>query len=400
MVQKNKQLLLIFLDGLKPESLSEMPFLNSFRTKGRIKGEYGYSIACHGSMYSGVHTKDHGLWFVWFKNKFGGPFSIFNSFNNRFFSSFLIYKLLIHKLVSMTVGRFNTSFFGIPRFVHVNNKMISMLDVIEKRNYDEPDYLTLVPSLFDYFRKNTVSYTVVGMDKSFKEESEILNRFSEHRKEDVTYWFLGDVDHFSHKYTQESSEAKRKLRALDALLKNKYEELVSTVGSVDLIVWSDHGHITVKERVDLYSVFKQENLSLTRYDHVIDGTFARFWVKSKEEEQEILSVFNKHLAGLFEVLDEQKLKDHNLYQTDEKYGNLIIALLPGSIFTKTIWGWSKGNNSMHGYNPNYPECDGVIISNLNLDLDNCRLVDITPTVLNYVGIKVPGFMDGKSLLDE
>ena len=73
-----KPLLSVFLDGLKPESLEHMPFVNSFTHKSRIKGEFVYSIACHGSMYSGVHTDKHKLWFVWRKSPESSPFKKFN----------------------------------------------------------------------------------------------------------------------------------------------------------------------------------------------------------------------------------------------------------------------------------------------------------------------------------
>ena len=60
-----KHLLTVFIDGLKPESLEHMPFVNSLSSKRRIRTELGYSSTCYASMFSGVHPNKHLRWFFW-----------------------------------------------------------------------------------------------------------------------------------------------------------------------------------------------------------------------------------------------------------------------------------------------------------------------------------------------
>jgi len=57
--------LTVFVDGLKPESLEYMEFLDTFENKMRIRPELGYSNSCHASMYTGVHPNKHLKWFIW-----------------------------------------------------------------------------------------------------------------------------------------------------------------------------------------------------------------------------------------------------------------------------------------------------------------------------------------------
>lgn len=60
-----KSLFTIFIDGLKPDSLKYMPFINSFRHQRRIRTELGYSPTCDASMFSGVYPNKHLHWFSW-----------------------------------------------------------------------------------------------------------------------------------------------------------------------------------------------------------------------------------------------------------------------------------------------------------------------------------------------
>ncbi len=72
--QVTRPLLTIFIDGLHPDSLAQMPFLESLPHQRRIHTELGYSITCHATMYSGVRPDRHLLWFVWQRTEQGSPF--------------------------------------------------------------------------------------------------------------------------------------------------------------------------------------------------------------------------------------------------------------------------------------------------------------------------------------
>jgi hypothetical protein len=399
MKSKNKPLLLIFIDGLKPESLEHMPFLTSIGGNARIKGEYGYSIACHGSMYSGVKTSVHKLWFVWQKKPATSPFRYLKPLLKSFLAKNLVVKLLIHKMVTFFHGD-NTSFFGIPRFVHVNPSLLAELDVAEKKNYDEEGYLTEVPSIFDIFRKRGISCDVIGMDKSEHEESKILAKVKQFSPVDVTYWFMGDVDHFSHSHGQESEYAVEKLKNLDLLLKEKYELFVDQVQAPNILLWSDHGHITVDKRIDPYEEFDRLGEKLDDYQHVIDGNFIRFWSDDNKVE-ELREKIGLAFGGSGEFLDIEQQKEFGVYSGDNRYGDIVFSLNHGAIFIKTMWGWSRKMVSMHGYNPNDSRSDGVVLSNLDINPGRkAELIDITPSILSLLKLDVPEYMEGRNFFYE
>ena len=53
--------------------------------------------------------------------------------------------------------------------------------------------------------------------------------------------------------------------------------------------------------------------------------------------------------------------------------------------------------SMHGYNPEFPESDGVLISNLPVTDDRkLELIDVTPSILKRLDLPPRDHMEGKS----
>ena len=388
-------LLSIFIDGLRPESLVHMPFLSGLVPhQERIKGEFGYSIACHGSMYSGVHTDAHKMWFVWQRAPDTSPFRAVRGMSKMPGLDNVIARQFLRK-TAMLFAPPNSSFFGVPRVVHIPSRFLSQLDVTEKRNYDEPGYLPHVPSLTDLLREEDVKFQVIGMDKSFHEESKILEHADFRDDVDWMYWFLGDVDHFSHEFGQTSSEGIRRLTELDRLLERRFADLQKVREPSDILLWSDHGHIDVFEKPDLYRYFSEAGLNLNDFFHVIDATYARFWFDSTTQESDVRGVLET-LGDRGVILEPEVQAKHRLDPGDNRFGDLIYALEPGYVFARTIWGWSRKMNSMHGYNPDYLESDGVVASTRALSTDRrLELIDVTPSILEALSLRGHSHMEGQ-----
>jgi predicted AlkP superfamily pyrophosphatase or phosphodiesterase len=395
-----KKLLTLFLDGLKPESLEFMPFLNSFEHKARIETQLGYSVACHANMYTGVFPDKHGLWFVWKRSPQTSPFKNVKFARYLPFINTLPGKLILHKLA--TISCKNTSWFGIPRIIHMPVKYWPYIDVSEKKMYCEEGYIEKYPTLFDILRRENVPFEVVGMDKSEKEESRIIEKHRFSQVQQWTYLFMGDVDHFSHKYCQNSKEGIARLRALDALLEKKYAEYSKCVPDFNFILFSDHGHIPVKLRIDVYAIFREKGIDLKRYLHIIDVNYLRIWVKNNQEKELLEEILVSTLKGF--VLTPQLLQKYRLPLDRREHGDIIFYLDAPCIFSKTIWGYSRGIKgysrgikSMHGYLPSYSDSDGVLTSNLRIGSDRISLIDILPSHLQLLNIEIPEYVEGKSI---
>jgi len=389
-----RKMLTIFFDGLKPDSLKYMPFLNSFKYKARLKTLLGYSLACHATMYTGVYPNKHNYWFIWKKSPCSSPFKKIETLKYFPICNILPCKLLIHKVITF-FNRDNTSFFGIPKVINLPIKYWHYLDVTEKKMYCEEKYIEKYPTIFDILRREKLDFMVAGMDKSEKEESEIVKRYSFTNVPQWTYLFIGDVDHFSHMYLQNSSKGQKRLKELDNLIKLKYQEFSKYVKNFHFIVFSDHGHIPVRQRINIYDIYKKNKINLNNFFHIIDVNFLRIWVKHKIKKRILEDILIDNLKGF--LIKNQELEKYQLPKNRNEYGDIIFYLDTPYVFSKTIWGYSRKIISMHGYLPEYDDSDGVFISNLPIKKKVVKLVDILPSHLELLNIDIPNYAEGESV---
>lgn len=390
-----KPVLMFFFDALKPESLQYMPFLNSIAHHRRMRSELGYSVTCHTSMYSGVHPDKHLQWFIWKYSPETTPFGWARIFKYLGLLDNLGSRYFLHKYTKM-MRKKNTSWFGVPLLVNLPMRYWPLFDVVEDRSWDEEGYLQNYPTVFDILRKQNLGFEVVGMTQAPGDEFVHIgqHKFTEIRP--FTYFFLGSIDGFSHHYRQHGPETIERMRRLDKLVETKYNEYAARVSDFDMIVFSDHGHIPVEKRVDIHAHFKRNGYNIHHFINMVEASYARFWFRNEEER----AIVEKILSNLKEgfILTPDLLKKYHVEMPDRRFGDLVYYLDRPSIFTKTIWGFSRTQNSMHGYLPEYTDSDGIMLSNRPLvDSTHVELVDILPTVLGSLGLPVPGYVDGRSL---
>jgi predicted AlkP superfamily pyrophosphatase or phosphodiesterase len=186
------------------------------------------------------------------------------------------------------------------------------------------------------------------------------------------------------------------MQRLDRLVEKKYQEYSQRVGDFDVFVFSDHGHISSDKRVDIQGVFRQNGHNLNRFIHLVESNFIRFWFRDDDERKVVEDILSSLQEG-FLITDEQ-LRRYHLEMPDNRYGDMIFYLDVPYLFTKTIWGFSRKQKSMHGYLPDYPDSDGVFLSQRPLiEGAHVELVDVMPTLLNSLDLPLPDYIDGKTL---
>lgn len=394
-----KPLLTVFIDALKPESIECMPFLNSLPTKRRIKTELGYSNPSHASMYSGVYPSKHLHWFVWKYYPLNSPFNWIHrlwldKLPHNIYTKYICYR------ISRWLKREVTSYYGIPFLWHIPIKHWHYFDVAEKKFWDEPGFLENYSTIFDLLKDNNIEYQIIGMIRHASESSKIIASHSFEEVKPWTYLFIGDVDALSHKYGQDSIETKKRLAEIDRTLEQKYRFFEGKFEDFSFMLFSDHGHIRVKETVKLDSLFSLHAKQLDNYIHFIDSNFARFWFRNDKEKSEVTEILTI-LGNKGFILSLEDLKKYNLNMPDNRYGDLIFYLDAHYMFDRGevyALGKKRSNSdvSMHGYLPEYPDSDGVFISNREvIDRKYLRLEDITPSILSFFNILVPSYMDGE-----
>lgn len=388
-----KPVLTFFFDALKPESLQHMPFLNSIAYQQRIRPELGYSVACHPSMYSGVHPDKHLLWFVWRYHPASSPFGWARIFKYLGFIDSLPTRYFLHKYTRM-FRKPNSAWFGVPLLVNLPLKNWPYFDVVEDRAWHEPGYLKDYPTIFDLLRQHHLSFEIVGMQKGAGDE---FAQFSQHQFTEIhpwTYFFLGSVDSYSHRFGQDAPESIDRMHRLDQLVEAKYEEYSQRVSNFDMLVFSDHGHIRVEKLVDIHEHFRLHRQNLGQFIHMIEANYARFWFRTDRERSIVERVLSSLEGGY--ILTDEQMRRYHVCMPDRRFGDLIYYLDRTAIFSKTVWGFSRKQKSMHGYLPEYPDSEGVFLSNRPVSEGiQVELVDVLPTILSSLDLRIPDYVDGK-----
>lgn len=388
-----KPVISVFFDGLKPESLQYMPFLNSLPHQRRLETILGYSITCHASMYTGVYPDRHHLWFLWQRSPLTSPFRWLKKVPLKGLLDHIPGWMLAHKITARRTHL--SAYWGIPRLFNLPLRYWPEIDVAEKKYWDEDGYIEGCPTIFERLREEHVDYEVVGMVPHVIDTSRLVGEHVFKQVHPWTYLFIGDVDALTHHYTQTAPEVIERLRVFDAMVERCCKDVERLSGGYELVVWSDHGHVPLHEKIDIYDLFKAQGDDLRRYMHIIDINFARFWFRNSGERQRVEAILNCIPNG--HVLLEAEMQALRVSMPDARFGELIFYLDAGSAFSRTIFGFGLRQKSVHGYLPSNPACDGVFLSSFPIapQVERVTLVDIQPSLLSLLGVPVPPGLDGK-----
>ena len=398
---KKKPVLSIFADGVRFDSLQYMPFVNSLQAVP-LETVLGYSITCHPSMYTGVYPNKHKIAFHWVKGKKkNGPYTFLSYFPDFFpFSNAYFQALVSHFYAKFFLKKKASPFMGYGKLLNLPMKFWNQIDINEFKYWDDDNYINdEIKTIFELVRKYKYKHHVSNMHKPNLGKLHAVKTVNPENY-DWVYYFIGESDHVSHEFEQHSVEGIEFLVKLDNFIKEEYDKFTKIYGknNFDFIFWSDHGHIPIKNRIDLYDLFKRNKVNLKNSFHLVDSTTARFWPKDEDEREKIIQIMQQ-IPGV-SLMEDKDYEELHLAKDTDLYGELFYYLKAETVFLYTIHGFGKTTKSMHGYHPNDEGNDGLFVSNRKISQQKATLPDVFVSTVNSLGIdynpKIS--LDGKNIL--
>lgn len=387
--------LLYFMDGVKYDMMQKhMPFLASLHTKP-LMSDFGYSCACHATMYTSRYIEEHGTWYIW-KRGNNSPYKWLNYIPGLKYINWLPLKLVLGKITRKLSK--NSSYPGVPCLVNLPLKYWPLFETTEDVMWNDKRYKPEIPNLFSIMREKNVKHHVIALHRGTQANDSMYEEYQvDYKNDDFVYFFIGYTDNMMHQYGEWQKESQEYLTKVDRFIKETYEKAKSArpVEDITLIAFSDHGHIDIEEpKIDINDYFKSRGLRVNKYVHLIEANFARFWFRNEKErievEQVLAEMKNK---GLGFILDKVYKECYHLNVNPKEHGEIVFYLAAPHEFTNTIWGFGKTVKSGHGFEPTLPKHYGIFCSNKKL-ANNRKFVfltDVLPSVLASLNIDTSNF---------
>ena len=353
-------------------------------------------------MYTGVYPNKHKVAFHWVKSKKkNGPYTFLSYFPDFFpFSNAYVQAIASHFYSKLFLKKKASPFMGYGKILNLPMKFWHHVDINEFKYWDEDNYINEdIKTIFELVRRDNCKHHISNMHKPNLGKLHSLKVVSP-AEYDWVYYFIGETDHISHVYTQHSKEGIDFLKETDNFIKDRYQEYEKIYGKegFDFMFWSDHGHITIEKRIDLYEFFKDHKMNLKNSFHLVDSTTVRFWPKNMKEREKIMQIMQEiPESSLVNAEDYEKF---HLANDSNLYGELFYYLEGGVIFIYTIHGFGKTTKSMHGYHPDAVGNDGIFVSNKKINTSKVTLPDVFVSTISSLGIeyKPNVSLDGKNIL--
>ena len=371
--------LFVFVDAMGWEILKDRPFLDDIiKTRVPLKTPLGYSSAAVPTILSGRVPSEHGHWSFFYYSPQTSPFralrwlaplpaSIMERGRVRNYLSKIVKKILGYK--------------GYFQLYNAPLKYIHLFDYCEKKDLFKPGGFNQGQGIFDVLQEKGVSYHVSNWRRPDRGNLETAMR--EVARADISFAFiyLSELDGLLHALGTKHPKIEEKIQWYEEKIRKLYEA-AGGKDKVNLYVFSDHGQADVHTTIDLMSAIDKLGLDFEKdYVAFYDSTLARFWFFNDQAEESIRLLLHETKDG--NILSEMELRALGAYWPDGHFGELIFLVDPGVLIVPSHMG-KKPLAAMHGYHPNDPSADSVLMSTESLSPSPAHIADIFVLMVNGI----------------
>ncbi len=213
----------------------------------------------------------------------------------------------------------------------------------------------------------------------------------------ISSWFHG-ADHAGHRYGPGSPEVQQSLLTQDPAIGRLVEGLDARglFASTTLIVVSDHGMLAATRQIDLGSELEAAGIRASVFG--IGGFASVALVGSGEHSSGAID----HVVAVARGLGLDALRrleaPSSLRVAHPRFGDVVVRAPVG---TAIVYGGLR-LKGFHGYDPEHPDMAALFVAAgrgvvAGTKLPPQRSLDVAPTVLALLGVRVPGWMEGRPI---
>jgi len=351
--------LFVLVDALGWRYVENEDFLRDYLPVRRpLKTVLGYSAGAIPTILTGRMPAETGHWNLFYYDPSGAPFRWLRYF--RFVPRPVLDNCITRRLLTQ-MGR---RMLGLgPLFdCAVSPHVLRYFNWSEKRNIYLPGGIEGARSIFDELFARGIPYRSYSYHRWT--DQEILERALADLRPPVAcfyFLYLSELDGFLHHHCLDTAAVRTRLRWYADRLRAVFAAARRIDPASGLTLFSDHGMAAVRFHHDL----AKEILSLglrepEDYLAVYDSTMARFWFRTARARGAITARLAELSCG--RVLSDEELRRLGVLFPDQRYGDLIFLLNPGWMLHCDFHGSGWMPTGMHGYHPDDPDSDGVLLS--------------------------------------
>ena len=390
------RMMVVFIDGLAYSRVNPqvMPFVSRL-PRIRVRSQAGFSTTCWGNLWTGMHPDRHNHWFQIVHAPVRSPFGPAAWVPKSVYRAIPpIGTMAWQRLLSLR--RRNRSVFGYPFMHFVHPHFWRLFDVVEDRTFGEPGFYEPAKYLFDYLAEAGVTTQLLGVHRELRRMQHgvetlrvQLATMPDLRAPDLLFMLFGDIDYLAHYTGPASPQTRDRLTLIDGLIERIYDE---SGGDRHLIVLSDHGHLNIQSKIDIYTYLPE----LLDRVHQVEDMYVRVWTEGSRDTDHVTERLSS-IPGL-KVLSDDDLRHHRLPVDRERNGHVIGVLEHHVSFLKTSWTRFNKFISDHGYLPDHPDLDAFFAGTfIQEHSGQAALVDFLPTLFAAMQLTPPACFEGQSL---
>ncbi|MFH1277014.1 MAG: alkaline phosphatase family protein [Candidatus Eisenbacteria bacterium] len=352
-----RTVIVFLIDAFGWDLQETRPFLAEHVHRRPLKTILGFSSAAIPTLLTGKHPDEHGRWFLYRRSRSDSPFG---------FAGLLapFARGPLAAFVRAAYEKCFDHFTNITGYYHLYRVPLGLLprfDLPEKRPVYLPGGVDGAPTLFDRIEEAGIP-SRVWFWRTREEDNfgEILAAVRE-GEETFLFFYASELDALMHARGTDAPETRGLMDSYEARIRETLGEAEKRADEVELYVCSDHGMVDVKRIIDLMGDIRSLPFREGKdYLPFYDSTFARFWFFSGAAEKAIRDRLENAAGG--RLLGDDELHRLRVLFPDREYGEAVFVTGAGTVIAPSFMG-DRAPAAMHGYHPDDPGSDGLVISN-------------------------------------